>query len=162
MSRSTQVGWAVFLSISLCVAVGSVAWANANVDRSEEIITFDDLLMFNPCAGEMMELTGEFHVRTQTVIRPNGGMTVTVHQRLSAEGVGVDSGDRYIVRDRSSDTETINANNDQTTLTFHANARMISPGPGDNAFVKRTLVVIVDANGETRVDRDPGLSIECR
>ena len=162
MLRMKHAVWVIAGSLILCAAAGSAVWARANVDRHEETIRFDDLLMFNPCAGEMMELEGEYSVRCQIVATPNGGKTVTVHQRVRAQGFGVDSGERYVVNDRSSETKRINPNNEQKVFTFRAGARMIAPGHGPNAHVTRTVTLVVDANGEIRVDVDEGLAIECR
>lgn len=162
MPRSSQMLCVMLGSLVFGAALGSVVWAKADVERTDETISFVGLLMFNPCTDEFMELTGELHVRTQTVTDANGGMKVTVHERLSAKGVGEDSGERYVVNDRSSESERINANNAQTTLTFNARTRLIAPGNRPNAYLTRTVVLVVDANGQTRVDEDLGLAIECR
>jgi hypothetical protein len=110
------------------------------------------LVLFVPCAndgaGELIQVTGNLHLLTHTVVNQSG-ITEKVHiQPQGIAGTGVDSGDKYQATGVTQQiTHTSSDPSADQTFSFVNNFRLIGQGPGNNFLVHETVHVTTNARG---------------
>jgi len=124
---------------------------------TNEILQFDQVVT-NPCNGEDVHIVGRGHL----VIREQGNHS-TVHvnfQRL--HGVGLTTGDRYVVSGGLPRNQTLHFPTDEGFVgTFVADFRIISQGSEGNWHSREVAHITVTPSGEVTSDFS-FVSVRCR
>ncbi len=123
----------------------------------------------NPCNGEVVAAAGGYlHSFYFVSMDADGAIHVESHDNVQAgEAVGLTSGERYVFNG----ADNLNTNNaafgvvsvDGRAIggTLVHYVRAVSPGSGDNFFVRIQQHLTIDANGVVTVLRDDETT-ECR
>ncbi|HEX8773574.1 MAG TPA: hypothetical protein VF735_08175 [Pyrinomonadaceae bacterium] len=118
---------------------------------------FDDV---NPCTGEIINMSGNLHVRAKLSYDANGGQ----HFQLAANyqgmtGVGQTTGVQYVaVSNQPIISNTITPQEEETLLLTQ---RFVSQGKGANYLLDVRYHLITTANGEMKVTVDE-FKIRCK
>lgn len=111
--------------------------------------------VFDPCTGELVDLSGTAHVVLDTTFNDNHGLTM-FHSNAGESGVGESSGARYTLLENFSDhleDTFVNGQFTQTTLT--RNLRLVTAGGGNNYFAfTDTYHLTINASGDAAVEFD--------
>ena len=103
----------------------------------------------SPCAGELIDVTGQVHVVQHTT--SNEGTTTTFfHLNTSGIGVGQSSGQRYVFT--QSTTQVFNTHQTAFEFTLTEIIQVISAGPGNNFRIRALFRATVDATGRLTVE----------
>jgi hypothetical protein len=153
-TRRRRASWSlVLLVLGVCaLAAPVVTWAQATTYRDEIVVPFDGT-QFNPCTGDVVQITGELRISSKTTIDARGGMhsTYTLLPR-NVRGVSIYDGTKYkaVGGERSS----FNADADYAPLnsTFTSMFNFISQGGGANFKIKITSHYTIDAKGNLTAD----------
>jgi hypothetical protein len=124
-----------------------MALAQATTDTSNETVPIDQIVD-NPCTGEPLHLTGEFHILGTFSVDANGGVHVQSHfHSQGASGTGLVSGEQYrgvgVTRE-----EIYFPPGEFREFTSVIRFYMISAGPSDNLLETATIHRTFNANGE--------------
>jgi len=127
----------------------------AQTQHFNERIPIDDIVLLNECTGELVHIEGTFHETFHITQDANGGFHAqTTHYNFVGEGVGLTSGDEYVVREVSNmtgnvqDVEDPSAQQNFTmTYTFHV-MRKGSDSPEDDFLWTFVVHNTISANGE--------------
>jgi hypothetical protein len=102
------------------------------------------------CNGDAILMTGTLHTVSSFSINPNGFIHSTFNSTLNATGVGSISGAKYVISD-TAHTE-VNAKTIAQEQFMGTKMKMIAQGPYPNLTYRSTVHLVVDANGNVRVD----------
>jgi hypothetical protein len=108
-----------------------------------------------PCAnggaGEVVDLSGNFHVLLHVTLHDDGRFVFKEHfQPQGISGIGEETGDKYQATGVTQDI-TVQGRVGVTTTAVN-NFRIIGQGPGNNLLVHVTFHVTVNANGTATAD----------
>ena len=118
------------------------------------------------CLSEEIAVENRVHFTGTTTYDADGGVHVHLLSNVLAEGVGLTSGDKYVVRERGSLQNNVrDFESDQlpATSTQIYDLHLIHQGPdtAEDDFVDREMYhVTINANGEFTVEHGVG-TIEC-
>ncbi len=116
---------------------------------ARQATTTISLGIWNPCAGELVGLSGELH--TVTRITTDGNRVHWVI-RTNAQGLrGVSDAGRTYHATRNLEV-VVNGDGLQAESTALQSFNLVSEGSGENFLVHLTSHVTVNANGETTVE----------
>jgi hypothetical protein len=155
------------------VALGGAARGGPNkscaVCVRENVVTPLDGFFTNPCTNEQLgQPEGELHTIYSVSVDGDGAIHVESHDNVQGgSAVGMTTGARYVFNEAGH----LNTNNIALAVdpvggraaegTFVHYVAAISPGSGDNFFIRVQQHLTIDANGVTTVLQD-GLTTECR
>ena len=152
-------------SIRLCLIVllmtvpALVNPSPISADRSVEKRSPLTFSLFDHCTGEMVQITGELHRITTTKMKANGTRQVRTQFHTHGEGVGMTSGNRYLLNDRFSQTSDDGPVCGYSTVIIR-NQKLISQGAYPDRTLKIVLTLVEDANCD--VTTSTRESLECR
>ena len=112
-----------------------------------------DVVLFNECTGEAVDINGELEIRIRTTIDATGGIHGAFHLTpRHVRGVGVESGIAYHAVGGLHDS--FNAAADFAPLVFTTTQmfNLVSQGGSDNLQAKFGLHVTVNAQGEVTAE----------
>ena len=109
---------------------------------------------FNVCTNEFVTITGEFNLVVRQVTTPTGKVHFFIHSvGVHILGVGETTGFEYVSNEHFNFVEH-SGGNGATILVIEFTNKGVSKGPApDRAVGKLQIFVVIDANGEMRVDR---------
>jgi hypothetical protein len=147
--------------------VGMPAGIHGQAVGSKQNFAFPvTIVAFVPCAndgaGEFIQVTGNLHLLTHTVVNQSG-ITEKLHfQPQGIAGTGVDSGDKYQATGVTQQI-THTSSDPAATLTFSFvnNFRMIGQGPRNNLLVHQTVHLTTNARGVQTASVD-NFTVTCR
>jgi len=158
------------LIVVVCVSggvVGMPAAIHGQAAGSMQNLAFPvTITAFVPCAndgaGEFIQVTGNLHMLTHTVMNQSG-ITEKIHfQPQGITGTGVDSGDKYQgtgvtqqITHTSSDSGAV------LIFSFVNNFRMIGQGPRNNLLIHQTVHITANARGVQTASVDNS-TVTCR
>jgi hypothetical protein len=111
--------------------------------------------IFDPCTGELVDLSGTAHVVSALTINDNHG-SLMFHSNAVESGVGETTGASYrLLANFSDHLEGSFVNGQFTQTTVIRNLRLITAGGSNNAFAfDDTFHVTANANGNVTVEFD--------
>jgi hypothetical protein len=124
------------------------------------------IVAFVPCAndgaGEFIQVTGNLHVLTHTIVNQSG-ITEKLHfQPQGIVGTGADSGDKYQATGVTQQiTHTSSDPGAVLIFSFVNNFRMIGQGPRNNLLVHQTVHMTTNARGVQTASVDNS-TVTCR
>ena len=159
-------GWRKFALIALLIVAPGLTnlapRAPAQADGAQNTIVPVHFTVFNPCAGEAVDLSGAAYLMAQVTTDTNGGTHVVTHfnyQGLS--GTGLTSGKKYRLSD--ADQSVFNTlGPPPLEFTVVSTFELIGQGPGNNFLIHFTGHVTVNAKGEVTADVINAREGECR
>jgi hypothetical protein len=141
-------------SAALALLVALLIWpasapAEATTVTFSETIPLTNVPLPNPCAAELVLFNGEVKVLSHLTINDNGSFDLEEHVTLAAAGIGLVSGDKY----QASETITDRLNFRipevfPVEVSFINHFQITGPGDNDNLFMRLTIHVAINANGE--------------
>lgn len=119
--------------------------------------------VFDPCTGEVVDLSGAAHVVGALTINDNHG-SLMFHSNAVESGVGETTVASYRLLENFSDhVEGSFVNGQFTQTTVIRNLRLVTAGGGNNYFAfDDTFHVTVNANGDVSVEFDHLTPDGCR
>jgi|ERR1051326_5087874 len=102
------------------------------------------------CNGDAILMTGTLHTVSSFSINPNGFIHSTFNSTLNATGVGSPSGAKYVISDTAH--MEVNAKTIAQEQFMGTKMKMIAQGAYPNLTERSTVHLVVDANGNVRVD----------
>jgi hypothetical protein len=130
-----------------------------SADKSVEERSPLSVSLFDHCTGEMVQITGEYHSITTTRMKANGTRQVRTQFHTRGEGIGMTSGNRYVLNDRFTQTSEDAPVCGYSTVMIR-NQRLISQGAYPNRTLKITLTLDEDAN--CNISTSTKESLECQ
>jgi hypothetical protein len=113
----------------------------------------------NTCSGEEILLTGESHALLRMTETPRGQTTVTLQGSFLIKGIGLPSGQRYLLPTAGAATIAVVGNT--TIVTTHVvSQQIITPG-GHNDSYAHALVHITLVDGQATAEFEK-LTIHCK
>lgn len=113
----------------------------------------------NPCTGEAMDGTVEWHVVIREVNA--GGAAVDYHMSAQVEATGQQSGLEY--HGTATYNRVVNGRlNEARTLTHHVQGGIISPGSEPNWFSTFLVHTTLNAQGELTAFKSRVVQVQCR
>ncbi len=149
-TRRWRLTIAMMLVLGLAPTLAPTAAAEATTFT--ESFTVDITPGFVSCEGETIFLSGEVHILLHgTIDAANGVHAVHEENFAGVQGVGTESGARYIATD--SKQEIFNGKPDAAQEnTFQRSAQLIAQGSLSNAELHVIGHLTTNANGEVTVD----------
>jgi hypothetical protein len=102
------------------------------------------------CNGDTVLMTGTLHTVSSFSINPNGFIHSTFNSTLNATGIGSPSGAKYVISDTAH--MEVNSKTMAQEQFMGTKMKMIAQGPYPNLTQRSTVHLVVDANGNVRVD----------
>ena len=113
----------------------------------------------NTCSGEEILLTGDSHALLRMTETPSGQTTVTLQGTFLIKGIGLPSGQRYLMPTAGAATIAVVGNT--TIVTTHVvSQQIITPG-GYNDSYAHALVHITLVDGQATAEFEQ-LTIHCK
>ena len=113
----------------------------------------------NTCSGEEILLTGETRALLRVTETPSGRTTITLEGNFLIKGIGLSSGERYVMPTAGAATIAVVGNT--TIVTTHVvSQQIITPG-GHNDSYARAIVHITLVDGQATAEFDQ-LTIYCK
>jgi hypothetical protein len=156
--------WPLFaLSLAALIFVGaqSVARAQATTVTSNASFPFTDTAV--SCNGETVNISGKMHLLAHVTTDARSGRHMLLQiNTAGVKGVGALSGGEYVSsstnNDNINDPDTAGGQSEYTTTTKFL---LVGKGRLPDMFVKMTLHVTVNANGEAAAEV-MNVTAECR
>jgi hypothetical protein len=104
----------------------------------------------NPCNPDTILITGTLHTESSFSTNPNGMVHSTFNSTLHATGVDTVTGVQYVISDTAH--AEINSKTVAQEQFIGTKMKMIAQGPYPNLTERSTVHLVVDANGNVRVD----------
>lgn len=117
-------------------------------------------VVFNPCTGESVEISGESQTIVHTTQDENGGTHFNVHLLTIGHGMGLTSGTRYTINESSN--YHINQQGCALDESLTEHVLVNSQGAADNFYIKFVLHLTIDANCQVRSTVDNATFFDCR
>lgn len=151
------------LSLAALIIVGaeSAARAQASTVTSNASFPFADTAV--SCDGETVNVSGKMHLLAHVTTDARGGRHVTLQiNTAGVKGIGESSGSEYVSsstnNDSINDPDTTGGQSEYTTTTKFL---LVGKGRLPDMFVKTTMHVTVNANGEVTAEVT-NVRAECR
>jgi hypothetical protein len=112
----------------------------------------DNSIIVSPCTGEFIQLSGSVTIKTSYSVQ-NGIAHISLQIKEHATGVGLTSGNSYIINgqdNQNSDLKLVNNTGEENAI-FTSN--VIGQGSAPNEHLKSTLHVTVNTDGTLTVER---------
>jgi hypothetical protein len=113
----------------------------------------------NTCSGEEILLTGETRALLRVTETPSGRTTVTLEGNFLIKGIGLASGERYLMP--TAGAATIAVVGDTTIVTTQAVSEQIITAGGRNDSYARAIVHITIVDGQATAEFEQ-LTIYCK
>ena len=116
---------------------------------------------FNDCTNEMVDIVGEYNLVVRQVTSGTGSVLFMIHSVAGhVTGVGQTSGTEYVSNEHTNYVE--HTDGPTYTLVLEIGISTVTRGKDENNVPgKFQIVLVIDANGVTRVDRTE-IRFECR
>ena len=123
------------------------------------------IVAFVPCAnggaGEFVQVTGNLHVLTHTIVNQSG-ITEKLHfQPQGIVGTGADSGDKYQATGVTQQITHTSSDPGVLIISFVNNFRMIGQGARNNLLIHQTVHMTTNARGVQTASVDNS-TVTCR
>jgi hypothetical protein len=154
-----------FLALAAMVMTAGTALvgAGAAVGGATTSITIDrnpiEVSGMNMCSGEEILLTGETHALLRVTETPSGQTTVTLQGNFLIKGIGLPSGERYLIP--TAGAATIAVVGDTTIVTTHVVSQQIITAGGHNDLYAHAIVHITLVDGRATAEFEE-LTIHCK
>jgi hypothetical protein len=113
----------------------------------------------NMCSGEEILLTGETHALLRVTETPSGQTTVTLEGNFLIKGIGLPSGERYLMP--TAGAATIAVVGDTTIVTTQVVGQQIITQGGHNDIYAHAIVHITVVDGQATAEFEE-LTIRCK
>jgi hypothetical protein len=113
----------------------------------------------NMCSGEEILLTGETHALLRITETPSGQTTVTLEGNFLIKGIGLPSGQRYLMP--TAGAATIAVVGDTTIVTTHVVNQQIITAGGHNDIYAHAIVHITIVDGRATAEFEE-LTLHCK
>ena len=113
-------------------------------------VSFTNAPATNFCNGNAMQITGTLHTVSSFSVNPNGFIHSTFNSTLNATGVDLVTNAKYVISDTAH--MEVNAKTIAQEQFMGTKMKMIAQGPYPNLTERSTVHLVVDANGNVRVD----------
>ena len=130
-------------------------------DGASSIIVPTTIVVFIPCAGEAVTLTGNLHILTHLTQNGNNFVAKSHFQPQGISGTGDVTGDKYQATGVTQDIVRSSFVNGSFTYTYVNNFRIIGQGPDNNFLVHDTYHITITPNGIVAVERASS-SADCK
>lgn len=135
-------------SIRTFLTITAITSCLAALPASGNGVFFNDRLPFsldapNECTGELVSVSGIFHVVVRREIQNDGTVVDRVHINAHGEGEGLETGSLYVWNDTNRALEMTTPNGD-FSLTQFFRTRLVSRGamPDLHALITETFEII--------------------
>ena len=136
------------------------AFGQASTTTTNETVPFTSSL-FNPCNGDTVTFSGNFHVTNTMTVDASGGTHLKTHTNYqNVTGTGTPSGVTYNVRTVTNEV-TNDSDSPQSNATVISTVKLTAQGPSLDFYLRVVMHVTVNANGETTSTVQEA-SFECR
>lgn len=135
-------------------AAAGGATTSISIDRNEI-----EVFGLNECSGEEILLTGESHALLRMTETPSGQTTVTLQGNFLIKGIGLPSGQRYLMP--AVGAATIAVVGETTIVTTQVVSQQIITAGGSNDSYAQAIVHITIVDGQATVEFDQ-LTIHCK
>ncbi|HUQ97771.1 MAG TPA: hypothetical protein VM010_08900 [Chitinophagaceae bacterium] len=115
-----------------------------------------------PCAGDLVDLTGQLHTLYHITINGNWIVIKSSAAPQGISGVGLISGEKYQATGVTQSTLSGVVTNGQFSYTAVNNFRIIGRGPGNNFLVHSVFHLTVNAADLSLTSSVDKFSVECR
>jgi hypothetical protein len=85
---------------------------------------------YNASCAERIDVTGTMHVISHAVRNKNKTTVTFIYNYQGVSGVGMETGQRYIVQGRSRNTQTLTVSNGEQYVTMYSTENLVAPGKG--------------------------------
>jgi hypothetical protein len=152
--RVVVVVSALALAVGLLTLALLAKPAQAQTQRERVPVEFDFL---NPCTGETILFRGTVQVFFEEKQDANGGSHFQVHAHLHGQGVGLTSGDKYVLNETQNNHQNFRVPSESGAANFHItqSLRVIRQGQdmlGDDFQSEFLLHLTINANGDVTAD----------
>jgi hypothetical protein len=156
--RSAKLGLVV-LAVAAFTLVTSPARVQSSNRFSSRTCEESTDIVNNSCTGEAILVQAE--TCTSLVITQDqaGGFHLQIHQETHGTGVGITSGNEYVINDVAN--QELNTKSLQLEENVVEDSLLISQGPAPNEIVRLSTHFTVNANGDITVFRT-SFEIECK
>jgi hypothetical protein len=113
----------------------------------------------NICSGEEILLIGETHALLRVTETPSGQTTVTLEGNFLIKGIGLTSGERYLIP--TAGAATIAVAGDTTIVTTHVVNQQIITAGGHNDLYAHAIVHITLVDGRATAEFEE-LTLYCK
>jgi hypothetical protein len=139
------------LALALIAVMSAPVEASATNTSSRSTVPLDVVVPSeDSCTGEAVRVSGTLDVFVKTTVNRNGTHTV-IHNTPHLEGIGLDTGDRYLPVGPLHEVTNVSGPYPVTALAIdHLN--LIAPGTGGSLIVLIKSKVTINANGVMTVD----------
>jgi hypothetical protein len=150
------------LLLSIFGAAAFTAAAGAGGSGAERASFPFDEVVYVPCSGEYVELTGSVNFVFHSTFDAAGGQHLKIHSNLQGvSGTGMTTGVKY--RGTQSDLDQFNvaeadAPFEGSTVTSE---QIIGQGPGNNFVLHESAHFTINANGDLTAQHDH-VSVDCK
>ena len=135
-------------------AAAGGATTSISIDRNDVEVSG-----LNTCSGEEILLTGESHALLRITETPSGQTTVTLQGNFLIKGIGLSSGQRYVMP--AAGAATIAVVGDTTIVTTQVVSQQIITAGGNNDSYARAIVRITIVDGQATAEFDQ-VTINCK
>ena len=151
------------LSLAALIFVGAQSAARAQATTVTSNASFPFAETAVSCDGETVNLSGKMHILAHATTDARSGRHVVLQiNTASIKGVGESSGSEYVSsttnHDSINDPDTLGGQSEHTLITKFL---LVGKGRLPDMFVKTTLHVTVNANGEVTAEVT-NVTAECR
>jgi hypothetical protein len=126
-------------------AAAGAATTSIIIDRNEIEISG-----MNMCSGEEILLTGETHALLRVTETPSGQTSVTLEGNFLIKGIGLPSGERYLMPTAGAATIAVVGNT--TIVTTHVVSQQIITAGGHNDIYAHAIVHITVVDGQATAE----------
>ena len=146
MKRTHVLSTATRAAALLMASVAGIASPPSSIEIS------DNSIIDSPCTGEFIQLSGIVTIKSSYSVQ-NGIAHITLQIKEHAIGVGLTSGNSYIINGQDNQTSDLNLvdNTGEANAVFTSN--VIGQGSVPNERLKSTLHVTVNSDGTLTVGR---------
>jgi hypothetical protein len=149
---------------TMVMAIGTAfVSAGAAAGGATTSITIDrnpiEVSGLNTCSGEEILLTGETRALLRVTETPSGRTTVTLEGNFLIKGIGLASGERYLMP--TAGAATIAVVGDTTIVTTQVVSQQIITAGGNNDTYARAVVHITLVDGQATAEFEQ-LTIYCK
>jgi hypothetical protein len=113
----------------------------------------------NMCSGEEILLTGEGHALLRITETPSGQTTVTLEGNFLIKGIGLPSGETYLMT--TAGAATVAVVGDTTFVMTHVVNQQIITAGGDNDIYASAIIHITLVDGRATAEFEE-LTVHCK
>ncbi len=136
------------LSTKLALAtIGLLALAPSQVQAQTNSVSVPyNAVVFNPCSGNLVVLSGTLNFRTHVTVDANGGVHNKFQFQLrNVKGMDLTTGDKYVGTGVTQQTQNITSG--AGNVTFVNITNLIGQGKAPNMILTQEVHATVNANG---------------